>query len=253
MKININTTIVITRSRPGATWQSRTGLGILNYLSFVYSIVPFCARVSLFLFSAFILFSCAIRTLSSTPQLVSVYSTYAAQPWLSDLYACAVQSNNIAISRIDDLSSAEIVLRVGDPRILTSPAYQIDTEEILISTHRVSPVQNLTREEARILFAGHGDPSVQIWVYTSGEDVQEVFDQFVMEGRSVSSSARIAAHPQQMSDTLINEPNTVGILPRHWKVGDSRLVYSIPNIPVLAVTPNEPEGAIRALIACLQK
>lgn len=209
----------------------------------------------IFLLSSLILFSCSTSTPPATPQLVTVYSTSAAQPWLSDLFTCAAQLNHIALSRIDNPSAAEISLRVGEPQILASSAYQIGTEEILIVTHRQSPVQNLTLEETRALFARRRDlgASVQVWVYASGEDVQEVFDRFVMEGRSVTSSARIAAHPQQMSDTLINEPNTVGILPRHWKVGDSRFVYTIPNIPVLAVTPNQPGGAVKELIACLQR
>jgi len=55
-----------------------------------------------------------------------------------------------------------------------------------------------------------------------------------------------------MSDTLNNEPNTVGILPRHWKAGDSRVIYTIPDVPVLAIATEEPQGAIRAVIACLQ-
>jgi hypothetical protein len=142
---------------------------------------------------------------------------------------------------------------VGEPEFLGASAFQIDMEEILIVTHRQSPVQNLTLEEARALFAGQGDPSVQVWVYISGEDLQQVFDQAVMAGRSVSSSAQLAVHPQQMSDTLVNESNAVGILPRHWKVGDTREVYSIANVPVLALTDTEPQGTIRELIACLQK
>ena len=112
---------------------------------------------------------------------------------------------------------------------------------------------SMTLEEARALFLGQGDPSVQVWVYASGEDLQQVFDHFVMEGRMVTSSASIAATPQQMSDTLVNTPNTVGILPRHWKVGDSRQVFSVATVPVLAISLKEPQGVIKALIACLQK
>ena len=94
---------------------------------------------------------------------------------------------------------------------------------------------------------------MQVWVYPSGEDLQEVFDQFVMEGRTVTPAARLAVNPQQMSDTLVNEPNTVGILPRHWKAGDSREVLSVATVPVLAITRIEPQGAVQQLIACLQK
>lgn len=154
---------------------------------------------------------------------------------------------------MDDSASADIVLRVSAPEFLDSPAYQIDEEEILIVTHRQSPVQNLTLEEVSALFAGQGDPSVQVWIYASGEDVQEVFDRKIMEGRNVTSSARIAVNPQQMSDTLVSDSNAVGILPRHWKAGDTREVFAVATVPVLAITKAEPQGIIHDLIACLQK
>jgi hypothetical protein len=200
---------------------------------------------------SFLISSCSTNTLPATPQVVSVYSTAAAEPWLPPLYDCAGTST--VISRVDNSSSADVVLRVGEPKVLTSSAYQIDTEDILIVTHRQSPVQNLTLEAARALFAGQGDPSVQVWVYPSEEDVQEVFDQFVMAGLSVVSSAHVAITPQQMSDTLVNEFNAVGILPRHWKAGDDREVFIVATVPVLALTNSEPQGVIKELIACLQK
>ena len=194
---------------------------------------------------------CASSTPLPTHQVFTVYSTSAAQPWLAPLYVCA--ESFAVLSRVDDPTSADILLRVGEPEFLDSPAYQIDTEDILIITHRQSPVQNLTLEEARALFAGQGDPSVQLWVYVSEEDVQEVFDQIVMAGRSVASSARLAVHPQQMSDMLVNESNAVGILPRRWKVGDAREVFTVATVPVLAITNSEPQDTIKELIACLQK
>lgn len=195
--------------------------------------------------------SCSTSTPSATPQIISVYSTFAAEPWLHDLYDCAGTST--ILSREDDPASAEIALRVGEPRPLSSFAFQIATEDILIVTQRQSPIQNLTLEAARALFAGQGDPSAQVWVYASDEDVQQVFDQSVMEGRTVSSSAHIAINPQQMSDTLNSQANTVGILPRHWKAGDSREVFTAATVPVLAITQNEPQGAVKELLACLQK
>jgi hypothetical protein len=204
-----------------------------------------------FLLFSFLLFSCSTSASSVTPQLVTVYSTSAAQPWLPPLYECA--GTSAVLSRVDDPSTADIILRVGEPSFLDSPAFQVDTEEILIVTHRQNPVQNLTLEDARALFAGQGDPSVQVWVYAPGEDVQDVFDQVVMSGRSVVSSARIAFTPQQMSDTLVNESNAVGILPRHWKAGDTREVFSVATVPVLAITNSEPQGVIPELIGCLQK
>ena len=80
-----------------------------------------------------------------------------------------------------------------------------------------------------------------------------MFDQFVMKGRSVSSSASVAVSPQQMSDVLNSESNTVGILPKHWKAGDVREVFSVATVPVLAIAQDEPQGVINQLIGCLQK
>ena len=208
------------------------------------------SAVSLIFFSILIS-SCATTPTPATPRIVSVYSTPAAEPWLPPLYKCAGTST--IISRAEDPSSADIVLRVGEPKVLTLSAFQIDSEDILIVTHRQSPIQNLTRESARALFAGQGDPSVQVWVYAPEADVQEVFDQFVMVGLSVTSSARIAVTPQQMSDTLVKASNAIGILPRHWKAGDDREVFKVATVPVLALTTSEPQGEVKDLIACLQK
>jgi hypothetical protein len=210
-------------------------------------------RVLIFiLLSVLLLVSCTPATAPiSETQIINVYTTPATQPWLADVFTCV--PNGTVINVASDPASADISLRLGEPDLLTAHAYQIDTEEILVVTPRQSLVQNLTVDEVRELFAGQGDPSVQVWVYAAGEDVQKVFEQAVMQGRSVSSSARLATSPQQMSDTLNNVPNTVGILPRHWKVGDSRFVYTIPDVPVLTLTDKEPQGAMQAVIACLQK
>ena len=216
--------------------------------------------IILLLILLLLLSSCSTNTPLTTPQVVSVYSSSSAQLWLTKLYACAAKSS-ATIRLSDSPSVADIRLQIGEPKYLSSFAYQIDTEEILIVTNRQSPIKNLTLEEAQALFAGLGDPSVQVWVYASEGDVFGVFDQFVMKGRSVSSSARVAVSPQQMSDVLNGESNSVGILPRHWNPstslgqgqGDVREVFSVATVPVLAITQIEPQGVINQLIGCLQK
>jgi hypothetical protein len=199
--------------------------------------------------SSLLLFSCTPAAQTSQTEVVNVYASSAAQPWLTELYACAADSAVVLNVNAD---APDIYLRVGEPEILVSPAYQIDEEEILIVTHRESPVQNLTLDEAQSLFA-QGSASVQVWVYSSDMDVQMVFDQLVMKGRTATSLARLAASPQQMSDLLNAEKDSVGILPRHWKAGTVRDVFSAGVVPVLAITKEEPLGAVLDLIACLQK
>ncbi len=194
--------------------------------------------------------ACAAQTPQPPPPIVSVYSTPAATPWLTRLYACA--DSGILLSRVDDPAAAEIVLRLGEPQTPAPFAYRIDEEEILIAVHPQSPLQQLTLEQAQALFAGLGEASLQAWVFASEEDVAGVFDQVVMQGRSVSSSARVAVSPQQMSDVLNAESNAVGILPRQWVTGGVREVLSVAKVPVLVITQSEPQGAVQQLIGCLQ-
>src|SRR5215213_11912713 len=123
----------------------------------------YCARqfhIFLLLLSSTVLFSCSTSTPPTTPQLVTVYSTSAAQPWLTSLYACAESS--AVLSRVDDPAGAEILLRVGEPPFLASPAFQIDTEEILIVTHRQSPIQTLTFDLALPFFPGQREPALHM-------------------------------------------------------------------------------------------
>lgn len=206
-------------------------------------------RFVLFVFLSTLLFSCA-PTASPTPAMVTVYATPAAEPWLADLYACA-DAASVVLNVSPD--APQIFLRVGAPVELVTPAFQIGAEDLLVAVQRASPVGSLTGGQVRLLFSGRADPSLRVWVYASGADLQEVFDQAAMQGRSVVSSARVAVDPRQMSEALNADANAVGILPRHWLAGDVREVFVIPSVPVLAITPLEPQGVVRDLIACLQK
>lgn len=202
-----------------------------------------------YLLLSFFLASCTPSAEPAPTETITAYATASAQPWMDELFACANERSLLVNVTGED---PDIFLRIGEPEILLSFAYQIGEDEILIVTHRESPVQNVTLAEVQALFAGQGNESVQVWVYASGLDVQGVFDQFVMDGRSVSSLARVVASPQEMSDVLNSESNALGILPKRWKVGNVRDVYSLGTIPVLAITKEEPQGALKALLSCLQ-
>lgn len=188
---------------------------------------------------------------AETPQLVKIYTTAAVRPWLSKAYTCA-DSLPVALYLTNDSTQADISLRLGAPEGLATPAFQIDQDDLLVVVHRESPLQNMNAESVRNLFA-QPDRSVQVWVYASGEDIQQVFAREIMHGELVSSLARVALSPQQMSDTLNQEKNVVGILSRHWRVGTVRDIFTLPAVPVLALTKSEPQGLIKTLLVCLQK
>ncbi len=205
--------------------------------------------VVIFLLLSSFLLSCAPSAQPATQQIVTAYATSSAQPWMDGLFACA---NDLSITVNVTAKEPEIYLRIGEPENLLSPAYQIGEEELSIVTHRESSVQKLSLPEAQALFSGEGDGSLQVWVYPSALDVAGVFEQVVMQGRGVASSAKVAVNPAQMSEVLNAESNALGILPRRWMTGNVREVLSLGSFPVLAITAGDVSNTTRSLLACLQ-
>lgn len=188
---------------------------------------------------------------AASPPVVSVYVSPAAEPWLEDVYACGTEISAIIRFSASE-SAADIRLRLGEPPNLTTPAYQIGTEDVLVVTHPQSALGELTADEVRRLFAEGGE-NVEVWVYASSADIQEIFRREVMQGTQITSRARLALHPEQMLESLKNDNRAVGILPRRWLRAPLREAFALRDVPVLALTAAEPQGAVRELIACLQK
>jgi phosphate transport system substrate-binding protein len=152
-------------------------------------------------------------------------------------------------------------MRLGEPVPLLDPAYQVGTEDILIVNHPQAGVGPLTLDQVQGLFAGRisnwkevggNDLAVQVWVFSSEEDIEQVFDRVVMNGAPVTSLARLAVSSQHMSDSVGAAPGSIGILPRRWKTGNTREALKAATVPVLIITRDEPAGSLKNLITCLQ-
>ena len=207
-------------------------------------------------------------------KLIRMHASSSVQAWGVDAYTCA-DKLGLILQDVPDAQQADLLLRLGEPQELTAPSFQIGQEDVLVVTNRESPVQNLDLAGVQGLFTHPETQQVQIWVFAPAEDIQQIFSTQVMRGQPVSSFALVAASPQQMSDHLNQDKNALGLMPRHWlsnpraislanrteKAGTVREVFSLPNIPVLAIVKADPhgnpgivrEGALKNLLACLQK
>jgi len=203
----------------------------------------------LFLLSFFVV-SCGSVTPPAQPQTVTVYASPSVEPWMGEVFACG-SAGNIMIRVTAD--APDVSLRLGDPDDVSRNVYQIGEDEVLVVVNRESSLQNLSLREVQALFAGQADEPVQVWIFPSELDISGLFDQFVMEGRSVTSFARIAVSPDEMSEAINSTPNAIGVIPARWGRGDARAVYSAGNFPVLALTSGEPQGVVRDLLTCLQQ
>ncbi len=191
--------------------------------------------------------------------VVNVHASSAAYPWLGDFYSCA--SNTLAV-RLSDPASAAISLRLGEPPNLQSPAYQIGVADTVVILHPQNGMSALSEEQVQSLFAGQvvnwadlggADLPVEVWTYSSAEDIQQYFDRTVMNGRPVTSLAHLAATAQALSDAVGSRPGSIGVLPMRWQTGNTKVALVLPSIPVLAIVRTEPQGGLRDLLSCVQQ
>ena len=205
-----------------------------------------------------LLTGCAAPPTQPALTVLNVSVSSAASPWIDGLYPCTPAG---AAVRLSDSSSSDLELRLGEPDHLGSPAYQIDSAEMLVVVHPQTGVGQLTLDQVRELFSGQvtnwsamggADVAVQVWTYAPAEDVEEYFDRAILNGRPVTSLARLAVSAQSMSDSVGLVAGSIGFLPRRWKTGNTREVLALPSLPVLAITKTEPAGMLKDLLSCLQ-
>ncbi|KAF0107444.1 MAG: phosphate transport system substrate-binding protein [Anaerolineaceae bacterium] len=214
----------------------------------------------------FLLTSCNPSMPMNTGATLRVQHTAAAAPFLADLSACADQAGvmlqpDLRLAAAFDLTGADLALRLGDPGV-TSPAYQIGADEILVIVNRQNPAGPLSADDVRGLFSGRiqnwkeingSDAPVQVWVFPSGEDVQQAFVIAALDGGPVTPAARLAMTPDEMSQAVASDVNAVGILTRRWKAGNVTDVYTAASVPALILVPSEMADGAAAFIACAQK
>ncbi len=225
-------------------------LSVSNQNSLKYS--------SLFFAASILIAASGPATPEATPQLVNVYASSAAYPWLVDMYNCAPSSTALSIT---DPQSAEISLRLGQSPVPTGPAFQIGTEDLLVVAHSGSGVVSLGIDQVQSLFSGRvsnwkeiggSDLTVEVWTFSPESDIEGIFDRIVMKGEPVSSLARLAVSVQAMSYALGAVPGTVGVLPRRQKNPAVQELFTVSALPVLAMTKSEPQGIIKDLLTCAQ-
>jgi hypothetical protein len=220
----------------------------------------------LWFFTIILLVSCIPSAPKATPETITVQYTIATTPWLQYLDNCAgTQVINAELRPADfqDLESSNMVMRIGLPARLISTAYQIGTDDLLVIINPQNHVNELTADQVRAIFTGRiqtwkaingTDALIQVWVYSEGEDVQQVFEKSVLRGSPVTSLARLANSPEEMSQAVLNNPSAVGIITRRLKTGNTSDIFTAASsLPVLVFTRSEPQGSLAQILACLQK
>lgn len=209
-------------------------------------------KTKILLFCLLWLSACSAPALTPAPQIIRVQASALTAPWLAQAYDCA-DHLQLTLLAVNDPAQADLSLRFGEATSLQTPAYQIDQDDLLVVTASSNPLPELSNADVQAWFAAPGTQDGNLWVYPSGLDVQQVFVREVLQGKAISSLASVATSPRQMITALQKDPRALGILSKKWQDASLRVLYSLPGVPVLAVTKSNPQGGLQALLACLQK
>jgi hypothetical protein len=222
-------------------------------------------KVLFILILAITLLAACNTAIPGTTQIpITVQYTAAVTPWLAGVYNCAGANVVTAEQRpanFQDPQSFDLTIRIGQPENLASPAYQIGNEAILVIVNPQNPVKVLSAKQVRGLFTGQtsnwqvvsgSNATVQVWVYSSGEDIQQIFETAALGSSPVTTTARLATSPDEMAKGIASDVNAVGILTRSLKGGTVSDAFTATTAPVLALTKAKPQGSVQDLIACLQ-
>jgi hypothetical protein len=222
---------------------------------------------------------------TATPDLTSIQAHTALQPlqvsitpalqrYGPTLKQCAQTQPNIALfiqeipaASIDSVKS-DLQLRLGLPNQGVDYAFQVGEKNLQIIVNAKKAVHSVSSDQIRALFNGKiadwegvlaDRGAVHPWVYPESNELEQIFERFVMEGGYISPTASIATDPNSMLQAVAKDEGAIGFLPSSWLTDtvhalglDHNLAKQL-NIPILALTQSQPQGSLGIFIACLQE
>lgn len=191
----------------------------------------------------------------------------AAQPVSSAVANCAPGGEDLFMSidvrypSVVDLDQYDLFIRLGEPQDLPSFAAQLAWEQIVVVLNNGNETINLTTQQLADIFSGRAanwselggqGGAIALWVGPASDETRQAFEERVLLGSPVSGAANLAADPQTLLDAIAADPLAAGLLPAAWADESIQQIDLGLDLPVLAISDQEPSGAAAQLLACLQ-
>ena len=214
---------------------------------------------------------------TATPPTVPQAVTVGFPPSLrlvdEALNSCAQANPGIAlfVSEIPtpalEPTEDDLVLWFGEPPEAAGFSAPLAMEEIVFIVHPENPVRSLSVEDLAGLLSGkidsweqlnEIDADVMVWAYPPGNEVEQIVSNELLQGDSITSQGYLAPDPSAMLDAVSSKTGAIGFLPRAWMTEDVKTIELEGGEgvdlrqPVLALTAESPQGAVRTLLSCLQ-
>ena len=210
---------------------------------------------------------------------VRVQYSAALVPVVKNLTACAEQQPGIGLithqlpaSQLDP-SKADLTVLLGSPAGYSGFSAQIGTDDLVVIVNPSNPAEvqpkdipgifsgqirswdELSARQAQGLATRQPAP-VHAWRYYAGEDIETALERIFPAGEGFSDRLPQAPGPREMVEAVASDPDAIGFIPRSFATPEIRIVQiedpGLQGVPQLVLSPTEPRGPARKLVACLQ-
>ncbi len=200
-----------------------------------------------------------------TPALDWLRPAMAACAVENPALSLTVQSANLADQTLD---TADVLLRWTDTDADQGKTFKLGEDRLTIIVNPENSLKEMDNSQLAAVYSGSltdwsglqesASGTIQPWIYPAGDDAQALFDKFVLPFADLTGASSIAPDPETMLTAVGSDPLAIGLIPSRWlntsvkpiKVaGDSEASWTLP---ILAVTADEPAGAVRDWLLCVQ-
>jgi len=209
-----------------------------------------------------------------TPVTLRVQVT-PAMSWLRPVMAeCAGQTSNLTLTVEETMASAQslddadVLTRWSSSNIANGYAMKIGQDSLSVIVNGQNSTPGLDIHTIRSIYAGEqvspppsdiaGTGLYQPWVYLNDDDAQTIASFTFLKDISLDQAAKIAPNAQGMVEAVGQNPSAIGFVPSRWLDSQVKAIELSGvstdelTVPVLAITRDRPEGAIRDWLLCLQ-
>jgi hypothetical protein len=217
-----------------------------------------------FLLLGWLLAACAAQP--QTTQQLNIAISPAAQPASAALLACLPADESIAIT-IDsrypaalDLAAYDFALRLGEADEPPAFAAKLASERIVAIINTEQDIAVLSASQVAELFSGRAesweevggeDEAVALWIGPDSDEARVAFERGVLRGK-LAGSANIAGNAEGVLAAVAADSGAAGIVPAAFVTEAVQPIDLGLELPLLAIAPAEPQGAARAVLACMQ-
>jgi hypothetical protein len=166
----------------------------------------------------------------------------------------------------------DAIIHVGDPPKEAGFSTQVGSVKLVIILNAGNPISILEPSVVKSILTGTitdwqdvspGDFSepiaIQVWSFPEGDDVRQLMEQILLNGRSISSSNRLVPDEQAMIEAVMSDPSAIGFITDRTTPNGVHILdvepsnaFNLPQ-PILASLPAKAQEAIKPLLICLSQ